>query len=340
MLPPRNRGVFIPHHPPSTRTHFRLLQSCVHNPLDPLIQVLAGTDSPEPPPAVVLRALVTMSPSRLLARRVVPSLTDDQAWPLLAAVYSLLVWGQDSPKPSGVAAGRRWPGSAADVHTERGGSASHHGGSSPTVSSTTTAPSDWAKALRNHLQQEVAPVLEELRHQVALAAVRPSPPPLPRARPPQTPTCTPLPAAADVYADASAPLLPAFHLPTDEASTPTVPSEACDLAQSVRTVGAARVVFSQSVEDGPTPSSEPAGGKGDDIPPQDYLCPITTELMVDPVVAADGHSYEREAISCWFAGRPKRPTSPLTGAVLPHTGLTPNYVLRKIILDWQDKHRK
>ncbi|EFJ50679.1 hypothetical protein VOLCADRAFT_48964, partial [Volvox carteri f. nagariensis] len=73
-------------------------------------------------------------------------------------------------------------------------------------------------------------------------------------------------------------------------------------------------------------------------PPEELLCPITTDLMEDPVVAADGHSYERDAIARWFAGRPGRPTSPLTGAVLPHTGLTPNYALRKIIADWRQKH--
>ena len=31
--------------------------------------------------------------------------------------------------------------------------------------------------------------------------------------------------------------------------------------------------------------------------PEDYLCPITQELMEDPVIAADGHSNERAAIT-------------------------------------------
>ena len=30
--------------------------------------------------------------------------------------------------------------------------------------------------------------------------------------------------------------------------------------------------------------------------PIDFGCPITHEMMVDPVVASDGHSYEREAL--------------------------------------------
>jgi len=33
------------------------------------------------------------------------------------------------------------------------------------------------------------------------------------------------------------------------------------------------------------------GGAAAAEPPADYLCPITNELMDDPVVAADGHSY-------------------------------------------------
>ena len=34
--------------------------------------------------------------------------------------------------------------------------------------------------------------------------------------------------------------------------------------------------------------------------PDSYLCPITRELMVDPVVGPDGISYERAAITRWL----------------------------------------
>ena len=53
-------------------------------------------------------------------------------------------------------------------------------------------------------------------------------------------------------------------------------------------------------------------------------CPITGEPMIDPVVAADGHTYERNAIARWLQASDK---SPLTGGVLPHKNLVPNYVL-------------
>ena len=32
----------------------------------------------------------------------------------------------------------------------------------------------------------------------------------------------------------------------------------------------------------------------------EFCCPITTELIEDPVVAADGHTYEGVAIVDWF----------------------------------------
>jgi hypothetical protein len=65
-------------------------------------------------------------------------------------------------------------------------------------------------------------------------------------------------------------------------------------------------------------------------PPHNFLCPITTELMDDPVVAMDGHTYERKAIATWFQ---MHNTSPLTRAVIPTT-LVPNVNLRGMIASW------
>jgi len=60
----------------------------------------------------------------------------------------------------------------------------------------------------------------------------------------------------------------------------------------------------------------------------DLQCPITLEVMRDPVIAGDGHSYEREAIERWLQGHR---TSPLTGRALPHANLIPNHSLRGLI---------
>ena len=53
-------------------------------------------------------------------------------------------------------------------------------------------------------------------------------------------------------------------------------------------------------------------------------CPITGEPMRNPVVAGDGHTYERAAIARWLQSSDK---SPLTGSLLPHKELVTNYVL-------------
>ncbi|EOD34457.1 hypothetical protein EMIHUDRAFT_228637 [Emiliania huxleyi CCMP1516] len=45
--------------------------------------------------------------------------------------------------------------------------------------------------------------------------------------------------------------------------------------------------------------------------------------MSDPVMAADGHSYERSAIERWLA---TKSTSPMTGEALVHTFLAPNHM--------------
>ena len=71
--------------------------------------------------------------------------------------------------------------------------------------------------------------------------------------------------------------------------------------------------------------------------PDDFICPITLDLMVDPVVAADSHTYDRGAIQKWFDGGSS--TSPKTGAELTATELYPNYTVRGQIRTWQEAQR-
>ena len=56
-----------------------------------------------------------------------------------------------------------------------------------------------------------------------------------------------------------------------------------------------------------------------------YLCPITHEPCKNPVITADGHTYDEEAILQWFE---HNNTSPLTGRELPNLNLIPNYALK------------
>jgi len=69
--------------------------------------------------------------------------------------------------------------------------------------------------------------------------------------------------------------------------------------------------------------------------PHEYLCPITSELMVDPVIAVDGQTYERAAITTWFKNHGKGATvlSPMTNKPLKSRNLVPNLSLRKLIQD-------
>jgi len=59
-----------------------------------------------------------------------------------------------------------------------------------------------------------------------------------------------------------------------------------------------------------------------------FLCPITHDIMRDPVVGADGYTYERSAIARWFETSCK---SPVTGQTLPHTELVPNHSVRTLL---------
>jgi len=57
-------------------------------------------------------------------------------------------------------------------------------------------------------------------------------------------------------------------------------------------------------------------------------CPITHEIMKDPVMGSDGHTYERVAIEEWLS---KNPRSPLTNENMRIQDLRPNFALKKII---------
>ena len=60
--------------------------------------------------------------------------------------------------------------------------------------------------------------------------------------------------------------------------------------------------------------------------------------MVDPVIAADGNTYERAAIETYIAQQ-RRGTgwrSPLTNAVVESTVLVPNHALRSAIMEHKE----
>ena len=71
-----------------------------------------------------------------------------------------------------------------------------------------------------------------------------------------------------------------------------------------------------------------AGADEPPPPPHEFLCPITREVMVDPVVASDGFSYERTAIAKWIGSHAK---SPCSNVHLSSSMLFPNTALKQMI---------
>jgi hypothetical protein len=63
--------------------------------------------------------------------------------------------------------------------------------------------------------------------------------------------------------------------------------------------------------------------------PNEFLCPITGQIMVDPVTTSGGHTYEWSAISRWF--RTGKNTDPATRLELNNNILYPNHALRSAI---------
>ncbi|RWW31050.1 hypothetical protein GW17_00004346 [Ensete ventricosum] len=68
------------------------------------------------------------------------------------------------------------------------------------------------------------------------------------------------------------------------------------------------------------------------VVPDDFRCPISLELMGDPVIVSTGQTYEREFIKKWLEAGHN--TCPKTQQRLSSTSLTPNYVLRSLIAQW------
>ncbi|XWS38019.1 hypothetical protein CRYUN_Cryun19dG0094600 [Craigia yunnanensis] len=72
-------------------------------------------------------------------------------------------------------------------------------------------------------------------------------------------------------------------------------------------------------------------------PLQSFYCPITMDVMVDPVEISSGRTFERSAIERWFADGNK--LCPLTSIHLDALVLQPNKTLRQSIEEWKDRNK-
>ncbi|KAL6906434.1 hypothetical protein ACP4OV_004035 [Aristida adscensionis] len=78
-----------------------------------------------------------------------------------------------------------------------------------------------------------------------------------------------------------------------------------------------------------SPSSVIHSGFDEDCIPSYFFCPIFQEVMRDPHIAADGFTYEANAIRGWLDGG--HIVSPVTNQPLAHHELIPNFALKSVI---------
>ncbi|EMS66087.1 U-box domain-containing protein 44 [Triticum urartu] len=72
-----------------------------------------------------------------------------------------------------------------------------------------------------------------------------------------------------------------------------------------------------------------------------FMCPLTKQVMQDPVTIETGQTFEREAILKWFRecrDNGRRPTCPLTQRELRTTDINPSIALRNVIDEWRARN--
>jgi len=88
-------------------------------------------------------------------------------------------------------------------------------------------------------------------------------------------------------------------------------------------------------EDAEAVDGDVADSDDDEAAPEPFRCPITHRVMQQAVVAADGHSYERQALADWLHGPNASIISPVTAGPLAYIGMVPNLQLRNAIQAWR-----
>jgi len=68
----------------------------------------------------------------------------------------------------------------------------------------------------------------------------------------------------------------------------------------------------------------------------EFLCPMTLDVMGDPVIATDRYAYEREALASWMK---EKKTNPRTREKI-RTNVVSKRVLKTLIDEWKEKREK
>ncbi|KAB2596326.1 U-box domain-containing protein 13-like [Pyrus ussuriensis x Pyrus communis] len=70
--------------------------------------------------------------------------------------------------------------------------------------------------------------------------------------------------------------------------------------------------------------------------PHEFRCPISLDLIRDPVIVASGHTYDRNSIAQWINSGHQ--TCPKSGQKLIHMALIPNYALKSLMQQWYEEN--
>lgn len=120
-----------------------------------------------------------------------------------------------------------------------------------------------------------------------------------------------------------------------EGVVPSVGSRSEDLESTVPDTLGPVLEASELPDGGPSSSEVAQQQKGYTDVPELYLCPITQDVMEDPVMAADGFTYERKAIMEWLKNHRR---SPMTNERMAEIVLIANHGLKSAIAEWRMKH--
>ncbi|GLT78918.1 hypothetical protein SLA2020_504360 [Shorea laevis] len=66
--------------------------------------------------------------------------------------------------------------------------------------------------------------------------------------------------------------------------------------------------------------------------PDEFCCPLSLDLIRDPVIVASGHTYDRNSIAQWINSG--HYTCPKSGQKSIHMALVPNYALKSLVHQW------
>ena len=123
------------------------------------------------------------------------------------------------------------------------------------------------------------------------------------------------------------------HTSREHRAPPCTQRPQASFAAAAGSSGAAATAAASAAAANRSAASGNRRGREENLPPA-FICPITQELMEEPVVTQDGQTYERHAIEYWLRDHD---TSPLTGQPLAHKELTANIVLRSMIREHYER---